>query len=77
MTEQITVSVADIREMGARRAGRVGGPRKGAPVVDGGKPRTFRLSDGAAETVKHVAGSLGVSESAIMEVVARALASIV
>ena len=73
MTETITVSVADIREMGARRAGRVGRPRRGVAVDDRATRRSYRLSDDAADAVRRASEALGASESAVMEALAGAL----
>ena len=71
----IVIDPASIVAVGAMRAKRVGRPKKGVAVEDGGKARVFRLSDDAAASIERAATVLGVSESAVMEALAKSLSA--
>lgn len=74
-TQPIIIDPASIVAVGELRARRVGRPKRGVTVEDGGKARVFRLSDDAASAVERAAAAMGVSESAVMEVLAKSLSA--
>lgn len=72
-TQPIIIDPASIIAVGAMRAKRAGRPKKGDSVGRLGKVRAYNLSEDAHKAVTAAAVALGVSESAVVEVLAKSL----
>lgn len=72
-TQQIIIDPASIIAVGEKRAARSGRPRRGVAVTDGGSTKGFKLSQQATSALAEAARALGVTESAVVEALARSL----
>jgi hypothetical protein len=72
-TQPIIIDPASIVAVGAMKSGRSGRPKKGVVVEDASSRKSYALSAMAANAVSEAAAALGVSESAVVEAMARAL----